>query len=105
LESVYKRYQRQATDRNLSFTLSLEEFEKLVSGACVFCGEQPALSVDRKDSRIGYLPFNVQSMCSYCNRLKSNDVEYIFLDQVLKIAKHIKQKQELAKLQKQKSAA
>jgi hypothetical protein len=91
-ESAFKRYQRQAKQRNLSFTLSLEEFEKLVSAACAYCGTQPAFGIDRVDSRIGYVwtahVRNVWPSCILCNRFKSDLLQHIFLGHAAKITKY-----------------
>ena len=90
-ENSFARYQRQAKARHLSFSLSFSEFEILVKSECIFCGQTPAMGVDRKDSRIGYVSTpnvrNCQSACGLCNRMRSN-LDQKFLPQVLKIAKH-----------------
>ncbi|SRR5258708_5572533 len=92
-EQVFRQYEYKAKQRGLSFSLSLGEFEKLVSAPCVFCGEQPSLGVDRKDSRIGYVSNtslrNCQACCGFCNRLKSSIPESAFTAHVLKIAAHL----------------
>ena len=98
-EQALKKYERAAKRRNISFSLTLAQFEKLTEAGCVFCGEQPSLGVDRKDSRISYIFSNSQSCCGFCNRLKSDLVQELFLFQVQKIAAY----QE--KLRKQKLAA
>jgi hypothetical protein len=87
-EKVFAAYKHKAKQRNLSFALTLDEFEKIVQAACVFCGEQPALGVDRKDNRIGYIPWNCQAACGVCNFMKRAMLHHNFLFQVLKIAKH-----------------
>jgi hypothetical protein len=106
-EQAFKRYQRAAKRRNLSFSLTLAEFEQLTQAACVFCGETPSLGIDRRDSRLGYYLQNSQSCCGSplggCNKLKSDLPEMIFLRQVLKIAQH-QEKLKKQKLQPQIAA-
>jgi hypothetical protein len=96
-EQVFRQYQYKAKQRNFSFMLTLDEFEKITQSACVFCGEQPALGVDRKDSRIGYNFRNSQACCGLCNRWKSAMIEHHFLFHASKIAKY-------QELRKQKAA-
>jgi len=75
--------------RHLAFTLTLEQFEKIVEQACVFCGEQSEpRGIDRRDNRIGYIPANCQSCCGPCNKLKGTFGEQIFLFLIFKIARH-----------------
>ncbi|SRR6266446_4707360 len=87
-EKVYRRYQRQAQERNLAFSLSLSDFETLVHQACVFCGEQPAGGVDRRSNALGYSPENVQASCTLCNRFKSNLDQWTFLAHAQKITRY-----------------
>jgi len=90
-EQALKKYERAAKRRNILFSLTLTQFEKLTDASCVFCGEQPSLGVDRKDSRIGYNFLNSQSCCGFCNRLKSDFIQENFLIQVQKIAAYQEQ--------------
>ena len=92
-ERAFKAYQRNAKRRKIGFTLTLEEFTRLVEKPCVFCGTH-AGGVDRRDSRLGYYPENSQSCCGTCNRLKSNFQEYFFLSHVDKICRHQQKKRE-----------
>jgi hypothetical protein len=104
-EKVYDAYKYKALKRHLSFSLTLKEFEALVAAPCALCGENYSpRGVDRKDSRIGYLAWNCQSLCWTCNQLKRNirnsgkaENEQALLFHILKIAAH----QE--KLRKQKA--
>ncbi len=105
-EQVFRQYQFKAKQRGLSFSLTLADFEKFVAAPCQYCGENlDPRGVDRKDSRIGYVIWNCQTLCWPCNQLKScgrhpgqPENEQQFLAQVQKIARH----QE--KLRKQKTA-
>jgi hypothetical protein len=90
-DKVFERYQKQAKERQLSFTLTFGDFQKLVSAACVYCGAY-GVGVDRKDSRLGYHLSNSQPCCARCNRWKSIDTEGTFLGHVRKIAQHQEKK-------------
>ena len=89
-EKVFRKYQRDAIkNRHLSFSLSLEEFEKLVAAPCFYCGENyEPRGLDRRDNRIGYNLRNVVPCCFRCNRNKSNDPESVFLGHVRRIQQH-----------------
>jgi len=87
-EKVFRRYQRQAKERNLAFSLTLDEFETLVNQVCVFCGERPAGGVDRRSNALGYSPENSQACCGICNKLKSSLNQFSFLAQVQKISRY-----------------
>src|SRR5882762_5655502 len=71
-EQVFRQYAYKAKLRNLSFSLTLAEFEKLVAAPCALCGESyEPRGVDRKDSRCGYLIWNCRASCWRCNQLRS----------------------------------
>ena len=75
-EQVFRQYQYKAKQRGLSFSLTLDQFEKLVAEPCQHCGENfEPRGVDRIDSRIGYVQNasvkNCQALCWPCNQLKS----------------------------------
>ena len=64
--------------RDLSFNLSVEEFQQLCSSSCFYCGAPPSTKmhvkhggfrngIDRIDSSIGYEPTNVVPCCRICN--------------------------------------
>jgi len=78
----------------LTFRLTLDEFEKLVSEPCHYCGENPGMGIDRVDNRIGYLQSNVVASCSECNFMKRVMLEHRFINRALKIAAYQKKKQE-----------
>jgi len=104
-EKVFEAYKYKSKGRGLSFSLTPDQFEKIIAAPCQYCGENlEPRGVDRKDSRIGYVPWNCQSLCWICNQLKScgrrpgqPENERAFLAHVLKIANH----QEKLRKQKQ----
>jgi len=88
-DQVFVQYQRKAAQRGLSFTLSLDEFKRIVQDKCCYCGEwgEPR-GIDRRDNRVGYVPSNCQSCCKGCNFLKQGMTHYEFLNLVSKIARY-----------------
>jgi 5-methylcytosine-specific restriction endonuclease McrA len=86
-------YKQGATRRNLEFSLEKEEFRKLTSGNCVYCGQIPSSisivdhcygiyvynGVDRVDNSKGYVSDNVVSCCEYCNKAKHSKSKEEFL--------------------------
>lgn len=86
-------YQRNAKKRGISFRLSSEEFRKLTSGDCYYCGVEPSgliacneeksnkkshwgdyvfNGIDRIDNAKGYRKKNCVSCCLVCNRARNN---------------------------------
>ena len=87
-ELVYRQYQYKAKERNLTFRLTLEDFEKLISQPCHYCGDYEVMGVDRVDNRIGYLVSNSVPCCSECNFMKKDMLAHRFINRAAKIAKH-----------------
>ena len=89
IESVYRQYEYKAKQRNLTFRISLAEFEALISqGRCHYCGEYEVLGLDRVDNRIPYLPTNVVAACAECNFMKRNMDKFRFLRRAALISAH-----------------
>lgn len=79
LRNRYNAYKGEANHRNLNFDLSLEEFDKITSNPCVYCGQYNGnyfgkyfCGIDRIDSSNGYVLNNCVSCCTTCNTMKSN---------------------------------
>jgi hypothetical protein len=87
-EKVFRQYAYKAKKRNLSFSLTLEEFEKLTGAPCHYCNEYPSMGIDRVDNRIGYNSRNVVPCCMECNFMKRAMLPHRFIYRALKIAKH-----------------
>ena len=58
-----------ARKKGIDFALTFEEFGKLVSSLCHYCGDE-GYGVDRKESDVGYVANNVVSCCTSCNFFK-----------------------------------
>ena len=97
LISIYKS---NAKKRNVNFNLEYEDFEKLVTGECYYCGDlntnklikkgYPIFyynGIDRVDNNIGYEKNNCVSCCEFCNKAKRNITKEEFYNKCLKIVK------------------
>lgn len=105
---LYGQYRISAKRRNLSLSLSKEEFEALLKSSCYYCNKDPENKVyaiykrkgirskdkstyetvngiDRLDNTLGYSVENSVSCCFVCNSMKSNIEKEIFLKQISKI--------------------
>jgi len=82
--TLYSRYKTEAKISKREFTITKEEFIKLVNDKCHYCNRIPHLirknktgsvkkalnGVDRINSSLGYTINNVLSCCPDCNRAK-----------------------------------
>ena len=97
------QYKRSARERNFEYQLTTEEFTKLVSGECRYCGDSLTqvkkgqgktsgdfryTGIDRIDSTRGYTIDNCVSCCWLCNNMKYTTEESVFLKHVEKIHNH-----------------
>lgn len=89
--SLYAQYQKGGRERDKEFTLTKDEFRKIVIAACHYCGKPPAMRVfsearmkrnnvngnfiyngiDRKDNGAGYILDNCLPCCKTCNFAKN----------------------------------
>ena len=94
-------YKFSAKRRGLEFSLPLEEFKKLTSSNCYYCGAEPSQSknvryrdpyfyngIDRRDNRLGYTHSNSVPCCRLCNQAKMTMSEDDFLSWVSRIYHH-----------------
>lgn len=86
---VMRWYRGSARNRGLSWGLTRDDFKRLTSLDCHYCGTAPALihrvsptsgeyvynGLDRVDNTIGYTPANVVPCCQMCNFAK-RDIPY-----------------------------
>jgi hypothetical protein len=81
-------YKKGARKRSLAWELSNDEFLRMISSNCHYCGAPPVSimkgsptrpmngefrynGIDRKDNTIGYTTENAVACCAQCNRAKS----------------------------------
>ncbi len=84
-------FKKSAKKRNIEFSLSKDEFSKIRSQACFYCGEKNEnMSIDRIDSDVGYFFENCLPCCIPCNFMKFNLNVSSFLNKIGKI--YIRQK-------------
>ena len=99
LRQLMGHYKQGAERRGLEFSLTFDEFKKLVFGDCFYCGAEPTQiyrhtryvtslrynGIDRVENPIGYRESNCVSCCKNCNQMKSNLSKKEFFQIVLKI--------------------
>ena len=82
---LLKRYRQSARKRDLSWELADDDFDRLTSGDCFYCGAPPSAvaacgaaseylynGIDRRDNSIGYTALNSFSACWRCNNAKKD---------------------------------
>jgi len=104
-------YKESAKKKNLSFSLTKEEFINITSQNCYYCNAKPYKSmalrqkgtsngrslngdyiyngIDREDNSIGYELSNCLPCCWKCNELKSNSNKKDFINHLRKIIENI----------------
>lgn len=101
---VYSRYKYRAKRKGIPFELDVEEFKRLTSGSCHYCGSMPSRAgmrsgrkvytdpyiyngVDRVDSAKGYVAGNMVPCCTICNTAKMDRPLGEFLDWISRLKK------------------
>ena len=85
----YKSYFFRSRKQQRPIELSYEEFEKLLSQSCIYCGSDKKITIDRNVPLKGYVPGNCFPCCYQCNMMKHMFSEEQFLSQIRKIAKYL----------------
>lgn len=99
LKDAYKRHLRCAQRRGLTSHLSLEEYSKIASMPCAYCGgtstrkfsnhrEMLLNSVDRRDNELFYAANNSVPACCTCQKIKGVLTEAEFLNVVKAVYLH-----------------
>jgi len=92
VSELWRAVQRNAYFCSLLFLLTQEDFEKLASQACYYCGFYSStrlVSIDRVDNNKGYLPSNCIPSCRVCNMMKGGQHPIEFLDKIEAIHRYI----------------
>lgn len=110
INQLYSRYKIHDAAKNLGFDLSKDEFIKLITNNCYYCGVLPNTisvvncndednttsilynGIDRIDSTIGYVLSNVVSACKRCNQAKNDMSISEFKELVKRIYNNMKLK-------------
>lgn len=94
-------YKRNARNAGIKFNLSHDQFQKLISSDCTYCGAPPSKvvkklnnvtvynGIDRISPDGGYTINNAASCCKKCNFLKGSLSVDDFLSQVHAIFKNL----------------
>ena len=97
-ESQYGVYGRSAELKQLEFTITFDEYEKIVKNPCHYCGiiqdrgTEQFNGIDRVNNTIGYILDNCVSCCKMCNYMKNTLSGNVFVNRVehiLTFNKHI----------------
>lgn len=84
---LYSRYKSKAKSRGKLFTLSLDEFEKIIQEPCHYCHykQEIPVGIDRKNNAIGYVLNNCLPCCWPCNWLKGARKYELFKSHLSKV--------------------
>ena len=102
---LYNSYKSRANAKNRLFELSKDQFRKITSLNCSYCGVPPLQAqksgkaiywkefyyhngIDRIDSDKGYTIKNSQPCCSICNKAKRDLDNTEFLEWISRLIKH-----------------
>jgi hypothetical protein len=96
LTAIFGGYRSNAKAKGKEFSLTKEQFQKLITQNCFYCNAEPTETqtsksrnrtvtkflhngVDRKDSDLGYTEENCVACCSMCNLMKNkfNLVDFV----------------------------
>lgn len=100
---VYRNYKRSADIKNVSFSLTKDQFMILTQLNCFYCGEKPQNvlnkhastfiynGIDRVDNSKGYENDNVVPCCKRCNLMKRDLELNEFIKHIFKICNHTKE--------------
>lgn len=109
LNRLFSKYSISANKKNRVFLLTKEEFKKLTSSNCHYCGIKPYLisfastnttdnnkihskytynGIDRMDNNKGYETSNCVSCCETCNMAKRNMSYTAFINYIKRIIKY-----------------
>lgn len=71
----YKQYSISAKNRDIDFSLSEKDFQRVTKESCYMCGKENSEhhrnGIDRFDNSVGYIESNCKSCCNTCNMMKN----------------------------------
>lgn len=84
MRRLHRKYVRTCQRKNVYFDLTVEQFHKLTSSPCEYCGKPPAQisrfyhynGIDRKNSKQGYFLSNCATACKECNFIKGSTLTF-----------------------------
>lgn len=114
LNRAFKNYQKNASRDGKEFTLSLEQFRRITSKPCTYCGRPPSgltrgrqrknpvaadaggghgdythSGIDRLDNTRGYTPDNCLPCCKDCNYAKHTKTFHEFKDWIARLTSNL----------------
>jgi hypothetical protein len=81
-------YKRGAKSRELSFLLTVEQFNNLISQSCHYCGGEGG-GIDRLHRHLGYELRNCVPACYRCNLSKHTMNEQEFMEWITRVYTHM----------------
>lgn len=88
-DGLFRTTKYNAKQKNNEFLLTKQQFEKIVSKPCQYCGEKiERRGIDRINNNKGYTIENSAPCCKMCNYMKKNYHLEEFLLHIEKIYKH-----------------
>ena len=103
IKTLYKRYKDGSIVRNYNFDISYNEFKKIISKNCYYCGVIPNKEflnrnknilpdnkiiyngIDRVNNKLGYNINNIVPCCEICNKMKLTMTQEDFILHIRKI--------------------
>jgi hypothetical protein len=83
-------YRSNAKRKNRAFELTKDMFHEFINQPCVYCRRDITATnksgIDRIRNEIGYVPGNMQSCCTECNRMRGTLTVEVFLEKASRIA-------------------
>lgn len=100
---LYQKYNRNAVRRGYVFNLTKENFRRITSSNCYYCGEAPRRregrkhsngsydfnGIDRKNNEEGYIDSNCVPCCWHCNHMKGMLSESEFIEKIKSILHNV----------------
>lgn len=81
-------YKEHAKKSEREFSITLDEFTKLITGNCYYCGDKESqMGIDRIDNNVGYKINNSRTCCAKCNLAKGKMSEKEFIQMCKDISK------------------
>lgn len=87
LPKHYREYILRANKKGVKFSLSLEQFNEILSKPCVYCGSTLKTTVNRLETSEGYTEENSVPCCYKCSIMKYTHSQEDFLNHIKRIYK------------------
>lgn len=85
LSQMIYDYKKHAEKLNVTYELTRDTFEQLVSEPCRYCGDPSRNGIDRLNSNLGYTEANCVPCCKVCNYMKRKMSVMEFIGHVRKV--------------------